>query len=239
MSLILDLLALVLIIGVALSRLNRSVLSSAFTLLSAALALTGAFFLSLPAGSALSTYVVAPLAENAAAGELADMVSAPHKGSGRETVKDLPLGDMAQAWAAPFERLCGQYGASQAEVAAAAPQGPEAVLTAITGGFSAAMSRSVSMAVLFVVLLLVIRMLLRRLVEQNLPPPPPLTAPRRLASALLGGAAGLVVLFMVITALSVFLPRSPSDSLLFSADLIEKTDLCRMLNLANPFRLLL
>ena len=40
MSLILDLLALVLIIGVALSRLNRSVLSSAFTLLSAALALT-------------------------------------------------------------------------------------------------------------------------------------------------------------------------------------------------------
>ena len=29
------------------------------------------------------------------------------------------------------------------------------------------------------------------------------------------------------------------DQLHFSADLIEKTDLCRMLNLANPFRLLL
>ncbi|MCI8553378.1 MAG: hypothetical protein HFJ80_00330 [Clostridiales bacterium] len=239
MSLVLDILALVLVAGVALSRLNRSVLSSALTLLSVLLALAGSFFLSQPSGELLADHLVTPAAEKMAANELADMVSAPHKSSGRETAAELPLEDMTWEWSVSFERLCGQYGVSRAEVEAAAPEGPLAVLAAITAGFSGAFSRSVSMAVLFIVLLVLVRLLLHRIVEQNLPPPAHPTAFKRLASAFLGALTGLTVLLAFLTALALFLPRSPAESLLFSPSLIERTDLCRFVQVINPFCLLL
>lgn len=77
MSLVLDIVCLLLLVGGFAVGWSRSPLSSGLTLFSAAVALTGAFFLSVPAGSWVSETLVAPLVEQSAANELADMVSAP------------------------------------------------------------------------------------------------------------------------------------------------------------------
>ena len=235
MSLVLDIVCLLLLVGGFAVGWSRSPLSSGLTLFSAAVALTGAFFLSVPAGSWVSETLVAPLVEQSAANELADMVSAPHLSSGRETVAELPLSDMARQNAAPFARLVGRYGADEAEVLSAADNGSLAVLLAITSGISLAISRSAVFLVICLLLMLLVRMLCRRLVEQNLPPPSRKSRWRKLVSALLGALTGLVLVYTLSAALGMFLPYAPADSLVFPRSLMEQTDLCRYLNLLNPF----
>lgn len=235
MSLILDLVCLLLLAGGFAFGWSRSPLSSGLTLLSAVLALTGAFFLSIPAGEWISETVVAPQVEQSAANELADMVSAPHLSSGRDTVRDLPLPDMARENAAPFSRLVGRYGAQEDQVLTAAENGAEAVLLAITSGISLAISRSLVFIALFLMLMLAVRLLCRRLVEQNLPPPSRKPGWRRVSSGLLGMLTGLALIYVLSAALGIFLPYAPSDSLVFPQGLMERTDLCRYLNICNPF----
>ncbi|MBO5797144.1 MAG: hypothetical protein J6R77_02230, partial [Clostridia bacterium] len=119
---------------------KRSIFSALCGLLSVALAAVGAVLLTGTVAAPLADYVVAPLVEQSAANELADMFSAPHLSGGRETVAALPLGELVAEQPEAYKQLLAHYSVQPEAVVAAYEQSPtsETVLVALTADYAAA-----------------------------------------------------------------------------------------------------
>ena len=95
MGILLDILCIGLLAASAVVFAQKSVSSSLLSLGALLLALTAAFLLSLPLGAA-GRPLIAPTVEKNAAYRLADLFSAPHLATGRETVEALDFDELIQ-----------------------------------------------------------------------------------------------------------------------------------------------
>ena len=240
MSFLLDLLCAGLLLVVFFVFFRRSASGSLLTLGAVALALTAAFFLSGVLQDTVSSRLLSPMVEQWAGNDLADLFSAPHADSGMETVRELDLERMMQERPEPFVELVEQFGADMEAVAAVYEQEktPEAVLAAITEGYSRALSKGLTFLLLFIVAAVLFH-LIARAVENNLPPPPrrPGLA-RRLVSALCGLAAGVVVIFALGVLLETVVPYLEQGSVMLSTQMLRESYIYEYLNRMNPFVLL-
>lgn len=240
MSFLLDLLCVVLIAATFVVFFRRSASGALLTLGAAALALTAAFFLSGTLQEVTAVRLIGPLVERRAGNDLADLFSAPHQGSGMETVHNLDLERMLRERPLPFVEVVEAYGADMEQVAAAyeREQTPEAVLRAITQGRSRAVSRGLLFLLLFIVAAIGFHLIARAL-ENNLPPAPRRPgAARRMTSALCGAAAGLVMIFALGVLLEILIPYLEKGSVVLSVRMLRESYIYEYLNRINPFVLL-
>jgi len=210
--------------------------ASFFAALAIGLAAVGGFFLSDLVKGPLETRVVAPLAEKAAANDLADMFSKAHLATGRETAASLPLEDLLRQRPEAFTQLLAHYGADITAVENGyenAGHDRVAVLTAITGRFAAAIARAIAYAALFI-LLFVVLILIGRRIQSGMPPPRRRKRKLRLSSVLIGLAAGILLIWAVGAMFDMALPVLGTDIPGFSEEIFRATRLYSILHMINP-----
>ena len=209
MSVLLDVLLLAAFIGFMAMAWRRTPLASLLSAAAVLAALVSAFFLSFPLGGWLSNAVVAPRVEQWAANDLADLVSAPHLSSGRETVAAIDVAALVTADSAAYRQVVDTYGANALTLRRLAEAGGEnmavRILEALAAPFAEALSRSVAFFAAFLLLWLVIRLLLR-CIENNLAPPRPPTGLRRAVSLMGGAVAGCGFLMALTVACELLRP---------------------------------
>lgn len=236
MSFLLDLLCAALMVLVVLALVKRPVSAALLTTLCFAAALTAGFFLSKPLSKYAADYVMAPIVEKQVGNDLADMFSAPHQDTGKETVKDLSFDWMLENRPTPFVNLVDKYGADMEAVAAAYYRQNAAVdlLTAVTAGYCEALSHGLVFLVLFLLCFALFRFITKR-IENNLPPPHKMHTPQRLISLLLGCVCAVMVIFAVGILLETVVPYLEYDSVIFSVESLRSSFIYKYLNLINPF----
>ena len=240
MSFLLDLLCAGIVILFLLVFIKRPLSSSVASCVSLAAALCAAFFAAAPLSELASAYLVSPLVEQKAGNDLADLFSAPHLGSGSETVAGLDFAWMLEERPKPFTELVEEYGAD-VEAVAAAYTGDEpsvSLLKAITGGYCSALSRTGVFALLLLLFFLLFRFIAKR-VENNLPPPPKMNMSRRIGNVLLGLASSVLMIFALGIALETAVPYLEHGSVVFSVASLRDSYIYEYLNRINPFLLLL
>lgn len=239
MSFLLDVLLLGIVLVEVVWYAKRTIFGALSGCVALALAAFAAFFLIGTVAPRLSDYVVTPLVEQAAANELADMYSAAHLSSGRETVAALPLGELVEQQPEAYAQLLNRYSVEPAAVRAAyeADPSPVTVLTALTQARATAISR----AVVFVLLTALLRVLLGLIagrVEQNFPPTPRYHGVKRLVPGLLGIVAGLIVLWVLVAVLSWIVPVLQGQILFLSEETLQTADGFSVLRRSDPFLLM-
>ena len=223
MGILLDILCIGLLAASAVVFAQKSVSSSLLSLGALLLALTAAFLLSLPLGAA-GRPLIAPTVEKNAAYRLADLFSAPHLATGRETVEALDFDELIQTNPPAFQKILDRYGADIGTLRSL-PETHDsaAVLDAVTGRYSRTLSRAVSYAVLFWLVFLVGKLVQKR-VEGGLVSPPPL-----------GLLAGLLWIFSLAVLLEWLVPVMGRDSVVFSEDMLKSASFYQILNQINLF----
>lgn len=234
MGILLDILCIGLLAASAVVFAQKSVSSSLLSLGALLLALTAAFLLSLPLGAA-GRPLIAPTVEKNASYRLADLFSAPHLATGRETVEALDFDELIQTNPPAFQKILDRYGADIGTLRSL-PETHDsaAVLDAVTGRYSRTLSRAVSYAVLFWLVFLVGKLVQKR-VEGGLVPPPPLRGARRLIPPALGLLAGLLWIFSLAVLLEWLVPVMGRDSVVFSEDMLKSASFYQILNQINLF----
>lgn len=237
MSFVLDLVCAGLLASIFYLFFRRSLSSALLTLGALVLSLSLSFFLSGVLQNTVSDHVVSPIVERRAGNDLADLFSAPHGSNGKDIVHSLDLGKMVAECPAPFMKLVERYGADPKSVTAAYEQAKtsEAVLEAMTVGYSQALSKGLTFILLFV-LTAVLLHLAAKAVESNLAPPPRKpNAARRLGSAVCGVAAGVIVIFALGVALETLIPYLEQESVMLSVWTLRNSYIYEYLNRINPF----
>lgn len=232
MGFVLDGILLLLIVASAILRRRQPVSASLLTLLAVIGAVTGAYFLSVPAAHPLAEYAVAPAVERTAANELADMVSVPHGETGRETAARLPVDRLLRDMRDPLSGMADRYGTSLDTLERADVDGT-ALLLALTADYSRAIARSLAFAVLVLLLFLLLRLLFR-LVEMNLPPPKKVHGAARALPVLAGAFSGLAMA-MAFGLLLEWLAPYAGQAPVLSRAVLDGADLHRLLQRINPF----
>lgn len=235
MSFLLDIVLIGVLALIVVIYSKRSIFAAAAGLLSVALAAVGAIWLTAPVAAPLNDYVVAPLVEQAAAGELADMFSAPHLSGGRETVASLPLGDLVTEQPEAYLQLLRTYSVQPEAVAAAYAQTPtsETVLVALTADYAVAFSRAAVLIILTLALSLLLRFIARQ-IEQNFPPARRYRGFKKALPALLGAGAGLLWSWVIATVIHWVVPVVAGQVIFLSPDVLYATDWYRFLWWTNP-----
>lgn len=218
---------------------RRTIFGAASGLVALALAAFAAFFLVGPLSPVLSSTVVTPLVEKTAANQLADMYSAEHLSSGRETVAVLPLGELVGEQPDAYVQLLEQYNVEPDAVLSAYQTSPssETVLVALT----AARAEAVSKAVVFLVLTVVLRLLFGLIagrIEDNFPPPPRYHGVKKAIPAVLGALAGVIVLWVAVAVFSWVVPVMQGQILFLSEEILQTADGFSLLRQINPFLLI-
>jgi uncharacterized membrane protein required for colicin V production len=214
---------------------RQTISSALFSLLAGIAAVAVAFFASAPLSVFPAEQWIAPAVERRVANDLADMVSAPHLDTGRQTVASLPLDEMLREQPAPYLELLERWGAQPDAVRRAYQQqhSPVAALTAVTDGFCRATARAGTFFALALVLFVLLRLLLRR-VEMNLPPPARYAPIQRAIPALIGVARGLLVLFALVTVLEWVLPYCGDRLPALDSSSLSTADVYNLLRRFNP-----
>lgn len=235
MSFLLDLICIAIVVGVALSCRTRSISSVLFSLLSLMVALVAGAFLTKPAAALLSNHVVQPLMENTIAGELADMFSAPHLSTGKDTVQELPVEELLIKHPVAFDKLLTKYGADYDSVRAAYTQSPEpyTLLTSIAGGFSLGLSSGAAFLTLFLLFLLLARFITRR-IEENLPPPKRVKGFRRSLPLLAGVLYGIGFVWALVLLLEWIVPYLSGVTLFFDTNSLLQTNIYAFFKKFHP-----
>ena len=129
-----------------------------------------AVFASIPCAPLVNRMIVAPIMEKNAANSLADMVSAEHKGSGRETVKDLNLDDLVADRPTAFREWVEQYQGDLNTVCFAYRSGDaQTMLVNLMTPLTKDVSRAVTYMLLWIICLLVLRFFAWRLEFNSAP----------------------------------------------------------------------
>ncbi len=235
MSFLLDLICIAIVVGVALSCRTRPISSVLFSLLSLMAALVAGAFLTKPAAALLSNHVVQPLMENTIAGELADMFSAPHLSTGKDTVQELPVEELLIKRPVAFDKLLAKYGADYDSVRAAYTQSPEpyTLLMSIAGGFSLGLSSGAAFFTLFLFLLLLARFITRR-IEENLPPPKRVKGFRRSLPLLAGVLYGIGFVWALVLLLEWIVPYLSGVTLFFDTNSLLQTNIYAFFKKFHP-----
>lgn len=235
MGFLLDLVCGVILAVSALLFARRSISSSLLSLASWFLALCLGAALALPLAALAGPKWVAPHVERAAANSIADMFSAPHLSTGRETVAELDVQGLVEENPPAFAKLLHHYGASIEELRAMPSDSASAdYLAAITREYAAALSRSVLYAVLFTAFFLLARLAARR-IELNLVPPAPLRGARRLIPAAIGLAVGWIAVLSLSVLLEWLLPYVGRDAVFFTEEMLKDAGFYQILNQINLF----
>lgn len=239
MSFVVDIVLIALMVLVVAVYAKRSIFSALSGMVAVALAAVGAMLLSAPLATPLADVTVRPLVEQAAAGELADMFSAPHLASGRETVATLPLGDLVREEPEAYKQLLTYYSVSPDTVAAAyaAEATPTAVLVALTGGYVEAISRAAVFLCLVAVFYVLLRLIARR-IEQNFPPLRRYRGMKRWIPGLIGVPGGLVWSWVAVTIMHWVVPVTAGQLIFLTPKVLEMTDWYAFLQAINPLFLL-
>lgn len=239
MSFLLDFCLLILGLGVVAWYAKRSIFAAWTGLVSVAVGMAAAMFLTGFAVPFVSQSLVAPLVERTVANELADMYSAPHESGGRDTVKDLPLHELIEQEPEAYTRLLAEYSVSPATVRAAYEKEPTsaAILQALTAAHVEAFSWGLTFVVLSVVLVLLLRLLFHR-VEQNFPPTGRYHGLRRVVPALFGIPTALVVLWGVVVVLCWLAPVLGGQTVWISEEILDAAGGFSLLRRCDPFWLI-
>ncbi len=240
MSFLLDVVLIVLLLVVAWIYANRSIFAAAASVIAALIAIVAAVLLTGVLSAPLCTHVVAPLTEQVAANEFADMYSAPHLSGGRETVAALPLGELVAEEPEAYRQLLDRYAVSAEEVAAAyeASPLPETVLVTVTAPFADALSRAAVFVLLSVTFTLVLQIVWRQ-IEQNFPPRRRYRGFKRLVPWLIGLAGGLLWCWVAAAVISWLVPTLAGRSLWLTPEVLAATDWYSLLKWTDPFLLLM
>jgi len=237
MSVLLDVLLLAVFIGFVSAAWRRTPLAALLSVVAVSAAALSAFFLSFPLGDWLSQTVVAPRVEQRAANDLADLVSAPHLSSGRETVAAIDVAALVLADTEPYRQIVDAYGAHALVLRRLAKTGDAdsavRILEELTAPYAQALSRSLAFCVAFLLLWLVIRLLLR-CIENNLAPPRPPAGLRRGISLVCGAVTGGVFLMAVTIACEFLRPCWSGESVSLWAGMFDRAALYQLLTKVNP-----
>lgn len=235
MSFLLDIILMGVLALIVVIYAKRSIFSALSGLVSVAVAAVAAVLLTGVLAAPLSDYVIAPLVEQSAANELADMFSAPHLSGGRETVAALPLGELVSEQPEAYRQLLAYYSVEPETVGAAwaASQTSEAVLVALTAEYAAAFSRSGVLLLLTLVFSLLLRLIAQR-IEQNLPPVRRYHGFKRLLPGLIGVAAGLLWSWVIATVIHWVVPVTAGQIFFLTPAVLRQTDWYRLLWWSNP-----
>lgn len=235
MYFVLDLVC-VLIIGICVVRFFKSAAETvlmrvACVLFSALLAV----FVSIPCASLTNSLLVAPLMEKNAAYELADMVSAEHKQTGRETVKDLNIDRLVTDCPPAFKEWVEQYQGDLATVCFAyRSNNAQAMLVNLISPLSRKAARGVSFVILWVLCFLVLRYFAWRLESNSAPKPRQKGDPKNALPPLFGGLYGLCVVWGLVVALQWLVPPLSGRVPLVSVEMLTKGFVYPLLRICDP-----
>lgn len=236
MYFVLDIICVLIIVGMVIRFWSAALSSVLLRGLCVLLGILIAVFATAPLAEVGNTLLVQPTVERAAANELADMVSGTHRASGRETAEKLELTQLIKDQPPAFVKWVERYNVDPATAVAAYNQkhSGEALLTAVTGGYCMALSRSGSFAVLWVVSVLILFFIARR-IELNMAPPTRRTTGARIGSPLLGAVIGILIVMGVTVILEWLVPYLSGRSLMFTADMLTAGAVYPVLRFINPF----
>lgn len=238
MYFVLDIVCVLIVIGMVI-RFGSSALSSVILRgLCVLLGIVIAVFATAPLAQVGNAVLVQPVVERSAANELADMVSGTHRATGRETAEKLDLAKLLQDQPPAFVEWVQRYHADVPTAVAAynRQHSGEALLTAVTGGYCLALSKSGSFAALWVVSVLILLLIARR-IELNMAPPTYRTMGARIGAPLLGAAVGVLIVMGLTVILEWLVPYLGGHTILFPADMLTAGTVYPILKYVNPFLL--
>ncbi len=236
MGALLDILCVVLLVVAVVSFAQKGIASALLSLAVLAVTFLGAYLLSFPVGL-LAEKLVAPPVETKVANRLADMFSAPHLGSARETAGALDAEKVAaliEENPPAFAELLAHYGAQRQEILEMPVADIPAELPAmIAWRYVRSVAMSVSFGVLFV-LLFIAGKLLQRGIEGRMRPAARLYGAKRALPPFIGLAAGLVMVLVLSVPLSWLSPTVGADSVVFSPEALKDAGIYDFLHFFNP-----
>lgn len=206
MELVLDFVCIAVLILFCVGHRKHALFSSGSAVISYALALAVAVFVSAPLGAVVDEQLVSAPIQSSAAGDIADMYSVQHQDSPVNTLKAVPMEELLEECSAPFVAWVETYRQDVDTLHSAYQAGGEqAFLDTLTGGMSFALSRAAVFAVLFVLFALVFRLISKR-IESNLPLRTKRSGWHRLISMIFGLLVGFVMVQAAVLVLSWIVP---------------------------------
>ena len=213
------------------SAINAVLMKVACVLFSALLAV----FVSIPCASFANNLIVAPAMEKAAANRLADMVSAPHKATGRETAKSLNLDDLVtdrppafldwvERYHGDVDTVCFAYRSSDAQT----------MLVNLVSPLSRRAARGVSYVILWIACFAVLRYFAWRLERNSAPKTRKRGDAKNAIPPLLGAVYGICVVWGLSVALEWLVPPLAGRVPLVSVEMLTKGAVYPILRACNP-----
>lgn len=155
MNILIDLLLLLIVALVIAAVARKSAVRAVVTF--AALVVGAVSMLLAPYAAPYAKPLFAPVVQNSAAAELADLAGTPVFDSAEETLSKIDLTVLQQQYPEDFAEIIGGYGVLQTELTAAIDKGPAAVSTVLGNPMSCALALvSCKLAVALVCMLLVL-----------------------------------------------------------------------------------
>ena len=226
----------VLIMAVCVARFMKAsipaaLIKTACVLLSAAVAVVA----SIPCAVLVEKVAVAPMMERSAANALADMVSAPHLDSGRETAKQLNLDELVTDCPPAFEKwveryhgdvptVCYRYRSTDAEN----------MLVTLLSPQTQKVSRALSYLVLWILIFLLLRYFVWRLELNSAPPQRKRGDRKNLIPPLIGLLYGVSVVWGIAVLLQWMIPPLDGIVPLASVDMLTKGAVYPIMRLIDP-----
>ena len=236
MYFVLDIICVLIIVGMVIRFWSSALSSVLLRGLCVLLGILIAVFATAPLAEVANSVLVQPVVERSAANDLADMVSGAHRATGRETAEKLDLNQLIKVQPSAFVEWVERYHAKPATAVAAynKQHSGEALLTAVTGGYCMAISKSAAFAVLWVVSVLILLIIARR-IELNMAPPTHRTMGTKIGSPLLGALTGVLIVMGLTVMLEWLVPYLSGQTLLFTSDMLTAGTVYPILKVVNPF----
>ncbi len=235
MYFVLDLICVLLVVVWAVRFYKTAALSvlikAACVLFSALLAV----FVSIPCASLANKLIVSPIMEKNAANTLADMVSAEHKASGRETAASLNLDDLVTDRPTAFVEWVDRYQGDMDTVCFAyRSSDAKTMLVNLVSPLARRASRGVSYVILWVVCFLVLRYFAWRLESNSAPKPRQKHDPKNALPPLFGALYGVFVVWGLAVALEWLVPPLAGRVPLVSLEMLTKGAVYPIFRVCDP-----
>ncbi|MBR3290106.1 MAG: hypothetical protein IKI63_04940 [Clostridia bacterium] len=236
MYFVLDIICVLIIVGMVIRFWSSALSSVILRGLCVLLGIVIAVFVTAPLAQMGNAVLVQPVVERSAANELADMVSGTHRATGRETAQRLDLTRLIQDQPPAFVEWVERYHADPATAVAAynKQHSGEALLTAVTGDYCMALSKSGSFAVLWVISVLLLLWIARR-IELNMAPPARRTTGAKIGAPLLGAVVGILIVMGLTVFLEWLVPYLSGRTMMFPANMLTAGTVYPILKFINPF----
>lgn len=206
-------------------------IKAACVLLSAAIAVVA----SIPLTAVTNNFIVAPIMEKSAANRLADMVSADHKATGRETAAGLDLDELVNDCPPAFTDWVDRYHGDLATVCFAYRSADaKSMLVNLLSPLTHKVSRAASYLILWILVFLVLRYFVWRLEWNSSPPPRKKGDKKNAVPPLLGLLYGICIVWGIVVALQWLVPAFDGIAPLIKINMLTDGAVYPVLRIVDP-----